>query len=372
MKTPKTTVLDYIDWRGDLSFEADPINEIDCFVFATLSYIDFSVAPFVNALDREIAPVLSRVYEAVDAYRGGDKKFLQLLSKCAMSERFKKVRVFSYDSIINEELGTQFAAVTFDTGKELVVTFRGTDDSIVGWEEDLKMSFSKIPAQDYAQQYANTIASKYPECDLYLCGHSKGGNLAIWAGAHIQDSSFSKLKMVYDYDGPGFCGDFTSEEGYLRILDRTVKYVVDSSVIGMFLDSRAQQQIIASKDIGTISQHYPMSWVVVGKKFFTLESRSSVAKLTDSLIDEWIDTMTLEERRQMIEIIVEVMRSSNAKTLTQLRGPEGAQNIIPILKAYSGADKEKKKFLMGLIGRFKDIIKNRAVSKAQLLRLNLD
>ena len=33
-------LVDYVKWRGDLSFEISPFNEIDNAVFSLLSYID--------------------------------------------------------------------------------------------------------------------------------------------------------------------------------------------------------------------------------------------------------------------------------------------------------------------------------------------
>ena len=101
---------------------------------------------------------------------------------------------------------------------------------------------------------------------------------------------------------------------------------------------------------------------MVGKSFYTLEKRSAVAKATDVIIDDWISTMTLDERKQITQILFEIMSSSNAKTLTQLRGPEGAQKMLAMLKAYSSTDKEKKQFLMEVIGRLKGILKKRAIS----------
>ncbi len=363
MKAPKTTMLDYLDWRGDIPFIMDGINEVDCLIFSTLAYIDFSLVPFANTLDLRMAPTIAEIHSSMSDVKGSDKKFMKLLSKCANSKRFKNVEVFAYESIIDEEQHTQFSAVSFFTpSREVVVTFRGTDDSIVGWEEDLKMSFSKIPAQGYAERYANKVVENCHEIPFYITGHSKGGNLAIWAGAHLSDDGFERLVKVYDNDGPGFCGEFTKSDGYKRIIDKTLKFVVDSSIIGMFLDSETDQKIVASNEVSTLMQHYPMSWVVLGKKFYTLEDRSSVGKATDSVIKEWLSTLSYDERRQVTEIIFDILRSSNAKTLSQLRGADAPKNILPILRAYSDTDKNKKQFLQSIIARLKDILKRRAVS----------
>jgi hypothetical protein len=38
----KRPLFDYLSWRGDLSFEHDPINEIDITAFALLVYLDYN------------------------------------------------------------------------------------------------------------------------------------------------------------------------------------------------------------------------------------------------------------------------------------------------------------------------------------------
>ena len=37
-------ILDYINWRGDLTFIANPFNEIDNVILSCLSYIDYEDA----------------------------------------------------------------------------------------------------------------------------------------------------------------------------------------------------------------------------------------------------------------------------------------------------------------------------------------
>ena len=35
-------VFDYLEWRGDLDFDASPFNEIDAAILCLLSYLDIS------------------------------------------------------------------------------------------------------------------------------------------------------------------------------------------------------------------------------------------------------------------------------------------------------------------------------------------
>ncbi len=34
-------ILDYVDWRGDITFDKSPFNDIDNLIFTQLSYINF-------------------------------------------------------------------------------------------------------------------------------------------------------------------------------------------------------------------------------------------------------------------------------------------------------------------------------------------
>lgn len=37
-------VTDYIQWRGDIPFENDPLNEVDNLIFCLLSYVELDGA----------------------------------------------------------------------------------------------------------------------------------------------------------------------------------------------------------------------------------------------------------------------------------------------------------------------------------------
>ena len=34
-------LMDYLDWRGDLTLEISPFNEVDALILAELSFVDF-------------------------------------------------------------------------------------------------------------------------------------------------------------------------------------------------------------------------------------------------------------------------------------------------------------------------------------------
>ena len=42
-------ILDYVDWRGDITFDKSPFNDIDNLIFTQLSYINFDgIVPSFN------------------------------------------------------------------------------------------------------------------------------------------------------------------------------------------------------------------------------------------------------------------------------------------------------------------------------------
>ena len=79
----------------------------------------------------------------------------------AANPRFSDVEMSAYCEQFDGGAQTQFAAVTFRLPSgTLVVAFRGTDDSLVGWKEDFNMAFQyPVPAQVSAAEYLKKVAS---------------------------------------------------------------------------------------------------------------------------------------------------------------------------------------------------------------------
>ncbi len=360
MKNLNTTILEYVDWRGDVEFSYDGINEVDCLIFSTLSYFDFSKAPFTDTVNYKSAPTLGEVYTHLKNINFFFKEYEPLFRKCASSKRFAGVRVFAYESVTDLSEKTQFAAVSFLVDNKVLVTFRGTDDTIVGWQEDLLLSFEEIPAQRYAAHYVNNVAFYTTDLKLYITGHSKGGNLAIWAGAHLDDKYYDRLEQIYDYDGPGFCCDFTDSDGFKKMDKKAVKFVVDSSIVGMLLDSETKTKVVMSRDHTAMAQHNPMSWLVRGTQFVYMSERSTRGKATEAIIKEWLSELSFSERKKITKIIIELMDSSNAKTLSDFMSIDAVTKLVPMLKTYAETHKVQKQFLSDVTSKLTNVIKKRA------------
>lgn len=366
MKTAKTTMLSYVDWRGDIEFTRDKINEVDCLIFASLVYMELDKAEFIDTANPLSAPTLSQVYSQIKNVRCFGSMFLPLFKRCAESNRFKDVKMMYYKSIVDIKEQTQFAAVTFLLpSDEVVVAFRGTDDSLVGWQEDMNMAVGVIPAQKYARRYACDIADTIADKPLYILGHSKGGNLAVWAAANLYDIYFDRIRKVYDFDGPGFYGEFVNSEEYKRIVDKTTKYVVDASIIGMLLSSSTPQEVIDSVKHNSIMQHLTSTWAVKGTSLCRLRQRSTRGLNSQAVIEELIGSLTFDERKQLTNMLSSIVQSSNIKRFSDLKSIDTIPRFFETIKNGAKNDSDKE-LLQRITKRTAVIIKNRTLSRSGL------
>ena len=342
------SMFDYLDWRGDLSFNAVPVTPADALIFSTLSYMNFDSLVQGN-LDNPVplhvvADAFLSLADAQDRVRV--KSDLQLLRAVADAPRFANLRLAFYRSKLIVEEETQFAAMAFllDDGT-VFVAFRGTDYSLVGWKEDLNMSFQdSVPAQREAAAYVTELASNYPVL-LRLGGHSKGGNLAVYAAAKVNPKIQKRILEVYNLDGPGFTEKMMNDPGYLNMLPKIQTYIPEGSIIGMLLDQRDEYQVIKSRQVG-ILQHEPFSWEIRAGTFEYAEEISKANRFTDKAITNWIRDMTPKEREAFVDAFYQLLSAGGASSVGELLHPK---NIVAFVKALNAND-ESRKLLSDEIG----------------------
>ena len=242
-------IRDYIRWRGDLSFTQDPLHPVDALVFSALSYIHFEEIFGEEDSPRtllELGKEFLELPDMEDLIRS--KNDPELLSLAAESSRFGSCRLAWCRSLLDPTQDTQFFAVTFllDDGSAMV-TFRGTDSTVVGWKEDFNMSFQQtVPSQQLALQYVREVCFNHPG-PIRLCGHSKGGNMAVFAGARTNPMFQDRILGIYNNDGPGFSEYMMGDPGYRAIGPLIHTFVPQSSIIGMLMDHEEPYTIIKSR-----------------------------------------------------------------------------------------------------------------------------
>lgn len=328
-------LFDYLQWRGDLSFRQSPANRVDALIFAALSYISFGgsveAMPEVPISLRDAAEEFFRLPDQESRCRV--KADLSLLMAASETKRFGNVMLLQYRSLLVPEEETQFAAITFllndDTG---MVTFRGTDYSLVGWKEDFNMSFQEtIPSQRLAQQYTAEIAAKYI-MPLRLCGHSKGGNLAVFAAVKSDDAVRDRILAVYNNDGPGFTEYLLSDPNYKEMVPKIRTIIPQSSVIGMLLEHEEPYTIIKSKKIGLL-QHDPYSWEVLGPDFLPMEEITADSRFLNQTIKTWLAGMNNEERNEVVDTVFDLLSIGDVDNVFEIIQPKNIRNYLRTLSS---------------------------------------
>jgi len=348
-------IVDYLEWRGDLSFEQSGFNEVDNLLLSTMSFIDLSeiVAsePFGMPVKLDYC---ERIYR--EKYPNGRYYGLTIpavigtiFRKAARSTRFKDIYLTYYRSELDEEEGKQFGAVTLVLpDNSIFISFRGTDDTITGWKEDFQLSYTcPVPAQQSALDYLEAVAS-FHRGAIRLGGHSKGGNLSVYAAAMCSPETKKRIINAYSNDGPGFTTEFISSIEFKSVEKRVVTYVPQSSVVGMLLAHNEEYQVIESTNQTGLFQHDPLSWKVLGPSFVHLDSLSKEGLKNKESLKKLLDGMDNEHRRRFTDVLFQIIEATEAKTLTELSDAK-LKNVLIMLKAYNDLEKDEKEELRGFI-----------------------
>ena len=289
-----------------------------------------------------------------------------LMCRMAHSVRFGGMLLNGYCELMDDAREQQFAALTVELGDgSIYLSYRGTDDTIVGWKEDLNMGYLEvIPSQTRALEYLGRMTRQYPDTKLRIGGHSKGGNLAAWAAVHLDEKLQRKrLIAAYNNDGPGFSRDLVNEPCYQAVADRLFTFIPASSIVGVLLEHAEDYEVVDST-ARSIMQHEPLSWCVEGPHFVHLGQRSQLGQLSDGVLREWIGSMTPQEREQFSRAFFDILsRGGRTKTLEDLRSG-GLAAGAALLREYAGADEEKKKIITEIFRRLAVDVKDELVKAA--------
>ena len=326
-------LVDYLAWRGDVPFEASPWNEIDGLLIATLSYLDFHGGKDPKGWTLEEMARIDLLRQGTTNSFANRKKAFEAM---AAGDRFRTCRLHHAIALTDADIGMQFSALCLDLPDGTTcVAFRGTDNTLIGWREDFNMAYTtRVPAQEAAILYLGRAAalSKRP---LRLVGHSKGGNLAVYAAAYAKKSVQNRIESIWSYDGPGMNRETSQTEEYLRIKDKIHSFVPQTSIIGMLMDYYEPYTVVHSTASG-ITQHDPMSWQIYGPRFETLPSIDQTAMVTRDTLHEWLQNSTPEQRASFVDALFGMAESTKATKMSELTS-------------------EKLKTLLTMVGNRKDV-----------------
>lgn len=272
------------------------------------------------------------------------RRFYELIKR---NPRFAVTRMSATEERFDQTEQTQYAAMTFQLPDgTLVISFRGTDDSLIGWREDFNMAYTyPVPAQMQAADYVEKIGKLWPNARIILTGHSKGGNIAIYAAMNVHDQVKDRIAHVYAFDSPGFMHAVVSSYEYGTIAERVTKLVPEQSIIGMLMESNPNEhQVVVKSNAEGVMQHYCYSWLMDGDKFQTLPELSESSQTFHKSLNEWLNGMTQRQRKKGVEALFRVLSAGGHSSMTQLRN-EGVRALPSLLGSYVGLDSEDRRYI---------------------------
>ena len=338
-------IFDYIQWRGDLSLSKDKFNEIDNLILSRFSYFPFDEIIKEN----EIVTIkeLSERFKEKDISKMTIlwEDDIKLFPAMGLSKRFGELKATKYINKINTEQEKQFSAITIIMpDNTLYISYRGTDNTVVGWKEDLNMTFkSHIPSQIDAVKYLEEIAKEYPN-KLRIGGHSKGGNLAVYAAAFASKKVKNRIINIYNNDGPGFNDEIIETKEYKEIIEKVNTYIPQDSIFGRLLNHKEKYTVVKSTQRG-VMQHDLYSWQLLGIEFVYLKEVTNGSEFINKSIKDWLEQIDVEKREQVIDIIFQVINTTNAETLADL-STHWFLNAKIILSSYKNVEQENKKMIL--------------------------
>lgn len=381
-------IIDYAR-EEQRSFEELPFNEVDALILAQLAYED--IPRLVPALDdernmygtfrgrmhhfpmdrhnlRQSAKALLRApFSAItlkqmdEVLHGGADSACQhqvhavnftdpaimhsFVRTVAANPRFSGLRVGAFAERFDTDEQTQTAALTFLLPDgTLVLSFRGTDDSLVGWKEDFNMAFQyPVPAQRMAADYICAVAKLWPG-DMILTGHSKGGNSAVYAAMNAPAKIRKRIAAVYSLDGPGFPEHVVTSEPYLSTVSKVHKIVPDSSIIGMVLET-PEPCVVVKADCEGLMQHFAFTWQVDGDAFVRVDDIAPSSHEFNSSFNRWMTGLSREEREHMVDALFQVIHASGTTTFSGLIASMPL-SLPSMIGAIVGLTPDERKHLM--------------------------
>ena len=319
-------LITYVQQYEDQTFQEKSLTDIDVLVLTEIAYLPFDgiVPSTFNVTEAVSLQQLGKEFESIKEKEHEKNPFMiteeriQLLDVVSKSQRFKDIKVFGFMNDINVELTKQFAAVCYQWEEEnRWIIFRGTDESLTGWKEDFMMTYSDlIPAQTDAIEYLRKQADIFSGI-LNVSGHSKGGNLSLYASAMQDEAIQNRIQQIYCWDSPGVHRSILNTEGYQRVVSKAKRYIPQDSIVGLMLESQVPYHIIESQGSG-ISQHSALMWNIEEDRFIELTELTKNSQLTDQTFKQWTETVADEELKLFFDTFFELFFEMGVETVNDV------------------------------------------------------
>ena len=336
------------------TFKEMKFNEIDSLILSWISY--YHIHKNITKQKTFSSIFLKDLYNAkyfepmlFDVFDIKNSKLL--ITYLAANPRFMNIEIYYYVEQMSKSVEKQFSAMTFRLDKNIYyIAYRGTDHSFIGWKEDFNMAYKKsVPSQLEAVKYANKIFENI-KGKFYIGGHSKGGNLAVYASSKIDKKYQNKIIQIHNFDGPGLNNELINTESHKNIKNKILKIVPQSSIIGMCFENTTDYQIIKSDGIGVL-QHNPFTWNIKNNKFVNKNTTTKDSESFKKGINNLISNMSEKDIKDFINILYNIINNTNENTFDNL-SKNFFKNIPVIFSGFNNLNSEQKKLLFKVAENF--------------------
>ncbi len=343
-------VIEYVKKYGNYSFAECEFNEVDNVILASLSYLNFKGILLSSSKKtiKEAAELFFNTYSKREQNNNisSVKTAIKILSSIQSSRRYQGLVLSRYIEKNNGFM--QFSALCINIKPGLVyISFEGTDDSVIGWQEDAEMSYHyPVAAQREAIRYINSRIHPFSRKKYILGGHSKGGNLALVAGMHANHFIRNKIINIYVNDGPGLKEQQLKSREYKRIRKRIISIIPNYSVVGLLLHHNVQPKIILSSK-NNIFAHNIINWEITDNHFTTSEL-SKFSQKFDSLFKEWLKNYDDLEREKFVHDLFSIFNRVGINSVLELKKGK-LPKIVKMVKESKQMSPKTKKMINELI-----------------------
>lgn len=333
------TVYDYIKYYKNFNFDEIYLTDMDNIVFCTLAYLPLEK---INFKDNDSLNLIhEKLLNTVENKNTMAFKSKKLLSKIKSCKRYKNIKISNFINIVDDK--TQFSALTIRINNFCFVAFRGTDNSLIGWKEDIDLSYLyPVNCQTHAIDYLNNTI-KDTDMNVYVAGHSKGGNLAMASVMGTNNNIFNRIIRVYNNDGPGFLNTQYNSLKFMKMSRKLKMFVPEDSFVGVLLKNKTNYEVVKSSNIG-ILQHDLTSWNCFGQ-FLVKGTLSNISKRFQTKINNWIQSTDNVSKEKICNSFFKIIGESGIKNFSELKKLKPEQIISMINKA-KNVDSETKKLLL--------------------------
>ncbi|WP_314257761.1 Mbeg1-like protein [Granulicatella elegans] len=319
-------LITYVQQYGAQTFEDKSLTDIDVLVLTEIAYLPFDeIVPKSFDITEAISlEQLGKEFETIKEKEHENNPFMitseriELLEVVSKSQRYKEIKVFGFMNDIDDERTKQFAAVCYQWEEEnRWIIFRGTDETLIGWKEDFMMTYSDlIPAQTDAIEYLKKQAETFSGT-LNVSGHSKGGNLSLYASAMQEEAIQNRIEQIYCWDSPGVHRSILGTEGYQRVVSKAKRYIPQDSIVGLMLESQVPYHIIESQGSG-ISQHSALMWNIEEDHFVELTELTKNSQLTDQTFKQWTEVVSDEDLKLFFDTFFDLIFEMGVETVNDV------------------------------------------------------